>query len=311
VPEINNYIPISRKIFEHQFWCEDRVYSRFEAWIDIVQSTRFEDTEFLSVNRRIEVKRGQLPVSLRYLAERWKWSTKKVNNFINVLILAHMVTKETLKETGQTILTICNYNRYNFDFEEWKQEKKRKGNGNKTGGEGNSKETLRKQQGNKYNKDNNLKTKLESSYEDSLSGGKPPDAPSSMDYKKFVDWFNAETKGVFGMIRYPLGEKRKDSIRARVREYGKESLFEAIKKAYESDFLKGDNQRGFKATLDWIINQSNFDKILSGNYDNRLKNGTKQTNDKTGGSRTSPEQLADAIANGFARAEFDKAKREG
>ena len=146
--EISNYIPISRKIFEHQFWCEGRVYSRFEAWLDIVQSTRFEDAELLVGNRIINIKRGQLPVSLRYLADRWKWSTKKVNNYLDLLQHAQMVKKETLKETGQTLLNICNYDRYNFDFEERKHRKKH---------EVNSKETLRKQQGNKYNKDNNLK----------------------------------------------------------------------------------------------------------------------------------------------------------
>ena len=145
--EINNYIPISRKIFEHQFWCEDRVYSRFEAWIDIIQITRVEDTELLIGNRLTTVKRGQLPVSLRYLAERWKWSTKKVNNFLGLLILAQMITKETLKETGQTLITVCNYDNYNFYFEKWKHKKKQKGNTKETGG---------KQEGNKNNNDNNL-----------------------------------------------------------------------------------------------------------------------------------------------------------
>ena len=122
--EINNYIPVSRTIFEHPFWCEDRVYSRLEAWLDII----FEDAELLIGSRLITVKRGQLPVSLRYLAERWKWSTKKVNNFLDLLILARMVTKETPKETGQTLLTVCNYGRYNFDFEGRKQY----GNGKET-----------------------------------------------------------------------------------------------------------------------------------------------------------------------------------
>lgn len=92
-----------------------------------------------------------------------------------------------------------------------------------------------------------------------------------IDYKKLVSFFNAETKGVFGEIRYPLSAKRQDSIRARIREYGKESFVEVIKKAMSSDFLKGNNQRGFKATLDWLIKPSNFQKILEGNYDNRIK----------------------------------------
>ena len=154
--EINNYIPISRKLFEHQFWCEERVYSRFEAWIDILQSTRFEDTKLLIGNRFIEVKRGQFPISLRYLAERWKWSTKKVNNFLDLLILAKMIIKETPKETGQTVITVCNYERYNLNFKEWKHQKKQEGNTKETPKkqEGNTKETPKKQEGNKYNNDN-------------------------------------------------------------------------------------------------------------------------------------------------------------
>lgn len=139
------YIPISRRIFEHPFWCEDRVFSRFEAWLDIVQSARFEDTKQLIGNRFIEVKRGQVLVSLRFLAGRWQWSTKKVNSFLDLLIQDKMITKETPKETGQTVITICNYDKYNFISQELETEKKQQGN---------TKETLRKQQGNKINKDN-------------------------------------------------------------------------------------------------------------------------------------------------------------
>lgn len=142
------YIPISRRLFEHPFWCEERVFSRFEAWIDIVQSARFEDTKQLIGNRFIEVKRGQMLVSLRFLAGRWQWSTKKVNSFLDLLIQDKMIIKETPKETGQTVITICNYDKYNFISQELETEKKQQGN---------TKETLRKQQGNKINKDNKLK----------------------------------------------------------------------------------------------------------------------------------------------------------
>lgn len=139
------YIPISRRLFEHPFWCEERVFSRFEAWLDIVQSARFEDTKQLIGNRFIEVKRGQMLVSLRFLAGRWQWSTKKVNSFLDLLIQDKMIIKETPKETGQTVITICNYDKYNFISQELETEKKQQGN---------TKETARKQQGNKINKDN-------------------------------------------------------------------------------------------------------------------------------------------------------------
>ncbi|MDR2858938.1 MAG: hypothetical protein LBV64_00900 [Mediterranea sp.] len=127
------------------------------------------------------------------------------------------------------------------------------------------------------------------------------DAPESIDYQKFVDWFNSETKDVFGLVKYPLGEKRKASIRARVREHGKQLLYEAVKKAFESNFLKGDNKRGFTATLDWIIKPSNFDKILSGNYDN----GRNKTANSNSGIDT---EFMQHVAAGIARAEFDKKK---
>lgn len=138
------YIPISRRLFEHPFWCEERTYSRFEAWLDLIQSARFEDTKQLIGNRMIEVKRGQALVSLRFLAGRWQWSTKKVNSFLDLLIQDKMIIKETPKETGQTVITICNYDKYNEISEKRKQQKKQ---------EGNTKETPRKHQGNENNKE--------------------------------------------------------------------------------------------------------------------------------------------------------------
>ena len=148
---MNYYIPISRRLFEHQLWCEERVFSRFEAWLDILQSARFEDTKQLIGNRLIEVKRGQMLVSLRFLAGRWQWSTKKVNAFLDLLIQDKMIIKETPKETGQTVITICNYDKYNFSTAEEETLRKR---------EGNTKETPRKQEGNKINKEKKEKKEV-------------------------------------------------------------------------------------------------------------------------------------------------------
>ena len=110
---INNFIPISRRLFEHRFWCEERIFSRFEAWLDILQSTRFEDTALFTGNRQVEIKRGQMPVSLRYLSERWKWSIKKVRNFMAMLESEGMITRSIQRGKGQALITVCNYNKYN------------------------------------------------------------------------------------------------------------------------------------------------------------------------------------------------------
>lgn len=156
------FIPISRKLFEHSFWCEDRIYSRFEAWFDLLQCARFESTKQLINGKLIKVKRGQLPISLRFLASRWKWSPKKVSNFLDLLISDKMITKETLKETPQTIVTICNYDRYNLNSGSRKQGKKQQGNSEETPEKqsGNTEETNKKK-GNKGKKGNNNPLSLE------------------------------------------------------------------------------------------------------------------------------------------------------
>lgn len=102
-----------------------------------------------------------------------------------------------------------------------------------------------------------------------LSGsGGTPTKPESINFENLVANFNRVTKGVFGVVQLPLSEQRKKCIRARIREHGKEIFMEVIRKAAASDFLKGQNQRGFTATFDWLIKPSNFEKVLSGNYDN-------------------------------------------
>lgn len=96
----------------------------------------------------------------------------------------------------------------------------------------------------------------------------PPTPKDNIKYDALVEYFNEKTKGVFGKVLLPLGEKRKAMVRARIRERGKQAFADMIEKAMASDFLKGQNGSGFTATFDWLIRPSNFEKVLSGNYDN-------------------------------------------
>lgn len=127
-------------------------------------------------------------------------------------------------------------------------------------------------------------------------------AKDTIDYLKFCEWFNSETKGVFGNLKYPLGKKRRDAIRARVAERGKVQLFDAIRLAARSDWLKGQNRSGWTATFDWMIKPSNFEKLITGNYDN---DKIKQ-NSTANSSRPTPEQLAAAVKLGIALADAEE-----
>lgn len=120
------------------------------------------------------------------------------------------------------------------------------------------------------NKDLNFDATASSS--ESPAGSRTPGKEvERIDFKDLVVFFNTETKGVFGEIRYPLNEKRMSSVRARIREHGKEAFSEMVRKATASDFLKGGSKSGFRATFDWLVLPSNFQKVIEGNYENGNK----------------------------------------
>lgn len=86
-----------------------------------------------------------------------------------------------------------------------------------------------------------------------------------INYDKIVDRFNEKTNGVFGLVRKPISDKRKKSIKTLIRDFGETTLYDAFDIACQSDFLKG-YTKDFRATFDWIIKGRNFEKIISGNY---------------------------------------------
>lgn len=109
--ENQGFIKLSRKYFDNFLWKEPRVYSKAEAWLDLICSARFEASTELINNRVIEVHRGEIPASRRFLEERWKWGSTKVANFIDILIKKGMINQR--QDQGQTILILCKYDSYN------------------------------------------------------------------------------------------------------------------------------------------------------------------------------------------------------
>ena len=71
-----------------------------------------------------------------------------------------------------------------------------------------------------------------------------------------------------------VSEARKKAIKARLNNYSMEDLKTVFEKTETSEFLKGNNNRNWSATFDWIIKDANFAKILDGNYDNKQAKNT-------------------------------------
>jgi len=108
------YIRLHRKFFANDLWNEARTFSSCEAWLDLIQSARFEATpRKVSIGgREVSYGRGQLPASIRFLAKRWTWTDRHVRTFLNYLKKSGMVDID--KTQNVSIITLVNYDKYNM-----------------------------------------------------------------------------------------------------------------------------------------------------------------------------------------------------
>lgn len=97
---MEGYIKLSRKFFSNDMWNEARTFSSCEAWLDLIQSARFEATPRMESigGREVSYTRGQYPASIRFLSKRWKWSERKVRTFLAFLKRENMITLSKNKE---------------------------------------------------------------------------------------------------------------------------------------------------------------------------------------------------------------------
>lgn len=109
------FLRLSRRFFSNEMWKVAREFSECEAWLDLIQSARFEATDKayseLIGGREISYSRGQYPASISFLMKRWQWSEKKVRYFLAKLKKRGMIT--TCNKQGMTVITLCNYDEYN------------------------------------------------------------------------------------------------------------------------------------------------------------------------------------------------------
>lgn len=108
----HGWISLHRRIQDHWIWSENRVFSKFEAWIDLLFEARFEDIpqKITLKGKLYMVNRGESIKSLETWAKRWNWSRSKVYRFFNLLKKDGMI--EFKCDTITTHLTILNYNSY-------------------------------------------------------------------------------------------------------------------------------------------------------------------------------------------------------
>ena len=314
------FIKLSRSFFDNKIWQAARAFSESEAWLDLIQSARFEASPTTSRIGCYEVTwgRGQYPASNRFLAKKWGRSEQWVKSFLGKLKREKMITTDNGQ--GVNVITLVNFDKYNGE-PDYNPPCNPANNTHKTIDNSELQElvthlvtqqvshlleNMGKQQptpnpNNKNGEEYNNNSSLRGS-EEPLCGTSPH--AEAINYQGLVDFFNSETKGVFGTVRYPISDKRKGMINARIKEHGKAAFAEMVHRAYASDFLRGQNKNNFKATFDWLIKPTNFEKVISGNYDNR-----SNKNSGTHSATDSDAEFMRNIAEGIARANFEKQQR--
>tara|TARA_R110002110_G_scaffold324843_2_gene536878 strand:+ start:256 stop:1104 length:849 start_codon:yes stop_codon:yes gene_type:complete len=122
--------------------------------------------------------------------------------------------------------------------------------------------------------------------------------PAIGEIAQAIQHFNA----VADVVGWPKIQKtspaRRGALKARIRDVGGlEAWCEAITRASSSPQLTGQNNRGWRATFDWLAVAANFTKLMEGNYDER----PKQNSDPSGTNHPRPGSPHHSLMAGFAQ----------
>lgn len=103
------FVAISRAIWDDPDF-RDSEMSQREAFIWIVAHASWKPHTVRVGTAVIDLERGQLAYSTRYLAKVFGWSEARVRRYFDVL--KNRRTLQTKTDAGVTVITVCNYDAY-------------------------------------------------------------------------------------------------------------------------------------------------------------------------------------------------------
>ena len=104
-----DFITIPRSIFRDES-LDDGKYSRREAFLYLVQKAVYQAQTATIKGGRVELKRGQLCASVRFLSDAWGWSKDKVSRTLADFVSERRI--DIFKDTLTSIISIVNYDVY-------------------------------------------------------------------------------------------------------------------------------------------------------------------------------------------------------
>lgn len=102
-------VNVSRDLWDDPTF-KDSEMSQREAWVWMIADAAWKPHTRRFGPHEIDLQRGQLAASTRYMAKAWMWSEARVRRYLDVLENRRMIHRQT--DAGVTVVTICKYDTY-------------------------------------------------------------------------------------------------------------------------------------------------------------------------------------------------------
>lgn len=238
------FIKLSRALLDHPLW-QDKPFSRGQAWVDMLFLANWKPTFFFIRGIKVNVERGQLAYSVNALGERWGWSQGKVKRFLGALQNEEQIDVQSTKLT--TLITLKNYSDY---------QDKRNENG----------EQIAQQTGEQTG------TLEEGKELKELKRYTSKPSVSPCPHQQIIELYHEVLPELQTVVfsRWQGSAREKDLA----------TRWKADKRHQDLEFWRwffsvvrtnphwmGDNDRGWKADLGWLLKRANFDKVIERGVD--------------------------------------------
>lgn len=261
--DVTGWIKLSRKILQEQWYLGEK-FTKAMCWIDLLLLAEWrKERTFFVRGIEVVVGRGQVAMPLTDISKRWNLAVNTVRARLREMIKDGRVSVKA--DNVVTRITILNWEKY---------------------------------QGLEMPTDN---AAIETAPTCETQSAAPPAQVIEHETEQLIEDVIVEELQVTAPVLPPskpkkpdvdcdfvlrlyhdrcpslpkvlkLSDKRKMKIRVRFEEmrFDYETLQQVFDKAEASSFMRGDNNRGWRADFDWIFNNStNWLKILEGKYDDR------------------------------------------
>ena len=105
------WVKLHREITDHPLFVGRM--DRLGAFVWLIKEAAFKPRRVDINGRIVTLERGQLSHSIAFIAKAWGWSKSTTERFLTRLKTETMIG--TASGTGRTVITICNYDKYQGD----------------------------------------------------------------------------------------------------------------------------------------------------------------------------------------------------